>query len=121
MTILFAHRAAMLSLAIASVFVAQAQAAPTISRLTPPSQLFATAGSETTPMIARFVPGQRFDLQTTVQPNAGATVSSVEFKVDGISVATVLPGAPLGTTAMISSGLVAGLRSEERRVGKECA
>ena len=109
MTTLFAYRVSILSLAIASVLAAQAQAAPTISRLTPPSQLFATGGVETTPMIARFVPGQRFDLQTTVQPNAGATVSSVEFKVDGISVATVLPGAPLGTTAMISSGLVAGL------------
>ena len=100
---------AVLSLLLSSVLALQAQAAPSISRLTPPSQLFATDGREKLPMIARFIPGQRFDLQATVQPTAGATVSRVEFKIDGAVVATVMPGAPVGATAMVSSGLLAGL------------
>ena len=105
----FIHkRTSILGLAIASALAAPAHAAPLISRLTPPSQLFATNGAESTPMIARFIPGQRFDLQATVQPSAGS-VASVEFKVDGVSIGTVVPGVPVGNTAMVSSGLVAGL------------
>mgnify|MGYP003334564802 CR=1 FL=1 len=41
--------------------VSCAQAAPTVTRLTPPSELFASGQAE--PVIARFLPGQRFDLQ----------------------------------------------------------
>ncbi|HLO95518.1 MAG TPA: hypothetical protein VK195_14495 [Burkholderiaceae bacterium] len=40
-------------------------------RLTPPSQRFATGEPE--PVIARFLPGQRFDLQATVLPDDGAS------------------------------------------------
>ena len=109
MSLVFPRPITCVSLAIASVLILPVQAAPTISRLTPPSQLFATAGSETTPMISRFIPGQRFDLQATVQPDAGATVTRVEFKIDEVVVASVLPGAPLGATAMVSGGLVDGL------------
>ena len=109
MTIPYTHRLSVLGFAVASIVGGQVQAAPTLSRLTPPSQLFASGGAESAPMISRFAPGQRFDLQTTVQPNAGATVTQVEFKVDGVSVATELPGAPVSNTAMIGSGLVASL------------
>ncbi|MBI2799226.1 MAG: alkaline phosphatase [Gammaproteobacteria bacterium] len=108
MTQFIRNRTSILGLAIASALAAQAQANPAISRLTPPSQLFATNGVETTPMIARFIPAQRFDLQATVQPSAG-TVTSVEFKVDGVSVGTVVSGPPVGNTAMVTTGLVAGL------------
>jgi alkaline phosphatase len=59
-----------------------AQAAPTVSRLTPPSELF-TSGNAA-PVIARFLPGQRFDLQATVRPDeAGKTISAAQFAIDG--------------------------------------
>ncbi len=54
--------------------------AATVSRLTPPSELFASGNPA--PVIARFLPGQRFDLQATVQPDAGLTLESFEFYVD---------------------------------------
>lgn len=65
-----------------------AQAAPTVTRLNPPSNLF-TLGDPTPPIIARFMADQRFDLQATVQADAGQTVTSAVFKVNG----TVVPGA----------------------------
>jgi alkaline phosphatase len=79
-------------------------AAPTISRLTPPSELF-SFGDPNPPYIARFLPGQRFDLQATVRPDAGQTITKVEFLVDGtvvnasvaLTVATVA-SLPAGTT-----------------------
>jgi alkaline phosphatase len=57
----------------------------TISRLTPPSNPV-VAGAST---LARFLPGQRFDLQATVRPDAGQVITSVEFLVDGASVGVV--------------------------------
>jgi len=51
-----------------------------ISRLTPPSELFASGNAD--PVIARFLPGQRFDLQATIQPDAGLTISNFSFSVD---------------------------------------
>ena len=58
---LFITRSAMLAASTASLF-----ADPVISRLTPPSLLFST-GVEGEPYVARFLPGQRFDLQATVR------------------------------------------------------
>ncbi len=75
-------------------------AAPTISRLTPPSELFASGNAA--PVISRFLAGQRFDLQTTVRPDSGQTITSVRFQVDGTVVATVSPGVA-GTTSMVSA------------------
>lgn len=77
-----------------------ADAASTISRLTPPSALF-SFGDANPPIICRFLPGQRFDLQCTVQPDTGLTVTSVVFKVNG----TTVPG----TVAFTTTGLVGGL------------
>jgi alkaline phosphatase len=74
-------------------------AAPTISRLNPPSALFSFGDSQP-PYISRFLVGQRFDLQATVQPVSG-TVTSVVFKVDNV----VVPG----TVTLTTTGLVAGL------------
>ena len=64
-------------------FANPAVAAPTISRLTPPSELFATQGVSDQ-VIARFLPGQRFDLQATVRPDAGQTITDFAFAVDGV-------------------------------------
>ncbi|GMV28743.1 MAG: hypothetical protein AMXMBFR59_08680 [Rhodanobacteraceae bacterium] len=65
-----------------------AQAA-TVSRLTPPSELFASGSPA--PVISRFLPGQRFDLQATVQPDAGETVTGFQFFVDGAWINGPLP------------------------------
>jgi alkaline phosphatase len=56
-------------------------AAPRVTRLTPPSSLF-SFGDAQSPMIARFLPGQRFDLQATISPDAGQTIVGVQFIVD---------------------------------------
>ncbi len=63
-----------------------AQAAPAVTRLTPPSQRFATGESE--PVIARFLPGQRFDLQATLLPDEGMGLKQVQFFLDGKVVKT---------------------------------
>jgi alkaline phosphatase len=72
------------------------EAAPIISRLTPPSNPD-VVGANT---LARFLPGQRFDLQATVRPDAGQTVSSVEFQVDGARVGLVSGSGVSGTTSL---------------------
>jgi alkaline phosphatase len=57
-------------------------AAPSVTRLTPPSELF-TSGREA-PVIARFLPGQRFDLQATIRPDdAAKRIASAQFSIDG--------------------------------------
>ena len=83
------------------------QAASSITRLTPPSALF-SSGDNGAPYISRFIKGQRFDLQATVQPDTGLTVTSVEFKVDGTTVGVVTPSSG-GRTSIVSSGLVTGV------------
>ena len=59
--------------------------APIVSRLTPPSALFSFSDA-TPPIIARFLPGQRFDLAATIQPDAGTTITGAVFNVDGFRV-----------------------------------
>jgi alkaline phosphatase len=91
-----------------------AEAAPTISRLTPPSNTL-SADAVT---LARFLPGQRFDLQATVRPDAGQTIASVEFKVDGVSVGVISGSGVAGnksllpaTAAAVSNAVAASLRA----------
>jgi alkaline phosphatase len=93
------RRAAFLGLALFTSASAL-QAAPQISRLTPPSALF-SFNDANPPIIARFLPGQRFDLQATVQPDVGETITGVVFKVDG----NVVPG----SVALTTTGLVTPL------------
>ncbi|UOA09477.1 alkaline phosphatase [Methylobacter sp. S3L5C] len=98
----------------------------TISRLTPPSQLFATNGATSTPMISRFIQGQRFDLQATVRPDSGKTITKVEFFVDSASVgvANTAPAAGVKTslvpataiTGTIANAVVASVRGYSNQV-----
>ncbi len=78
--------------------------AAVVSRLTPPSGLF-SFNDPAPPIISRFLVGQRFDLQATIQPDAGRTIQSVEFFVDGNKVSgpvalapATVGGVPAGTT-----------------------
>lgn len=87
-----------------------AQAVPTVSRLTPPSN--PTLDTATT--LARFLPGQRFDLQATLQPSADTRIASVSFAVDGVTVARMAhDGTPTNqyaaNTGLVKTGLVSGL------------
>jgi alkaline phosphatase len=66
--------------ALAAAACGSAFSAPTVSRLAPPSELFASGRPE--PVIARFLPGQRFDLQATVKPDAGKRIVSARFFID---------------------------------------
>lgn len=72
-----------LPLSVVSLLSAMpASAAPQITRLTPPSELF-SSGTEA-PVIARFLPDQRFDLQATIVPDsADKTIVKAVFWVDG--------------------------------------
>ncbi|HEY0957187.1 MAG TPA: alkaline phosphatase [Roseateles sp.] len=91
-------------LLLAAIAAGSAVAAPTVTRLTPPSELFSS--SRTDPVIARFLPGQRFDLQATIRPDAGQKIAVARFVVDG---------KPVGATVALrdcSAGCVKGLAAE---------
>src|SRR5262245_9687892 len=99
------------ALAAASVLTAADARALVISRLTPPSELFATSGASATPMIARFAPGQRFDLQATVSPDAGQTITSVQFLVDGVAVGGAVTIIPATVAGLPANTVVATVRA----------
>lgn len=100
----FMRTALVAALATAALIDGAAIAAPSVFRLTPPSELF-VSGSPS-PIIARFLTGQKFDLQATVIPDTGFSISSVDFVIDGVVVGTA-PGAP--TTSLVTTGLVSSL------------
>ncbi len=113
--------------AILTAGVNTASAAPVISRLTPPSQFFATNGAQSNPMIARFIPDQRFDLQATVRPDAGQTITKVEWSIDAqpLRVATnktnLVPATVLttSTTAPVPGAVAASVRGfSMTKIGK---
>ena len=81
------YHPARLACAVASTWLAcAAYAAPTVTRLTPPSELFSSG--QPAPVIARFLPGQRFDLQATIRPDdAAQQISRAVFAVDGKTIA----------------------------------
>ncbi len=85
-------------------------AAPSISRLTPPSDLF-TFGDPSPPIIARFLPGQRFDLQATVRPDPGSTLTEVQFLVDGEPVSGQVSMVAANVTGVATGSMVATLRA----------
>ena len=101
------NRRAILAALLAGVSVAHA--APTITRLTPPSALF-NFGDPQPPIIARFLPGQYFDLQVTTYPDAGQTITGVEFQVDGVPVTALDPlGNPVAYSPAVTTGLTGSL------------
>jgi alkaline phosphatase len=67
-------------LAIVATGIAVDAVAASISRLTPPSELFASGNAA--PVIARFLPNQRFDLQATIEPDPGQSITQVRFYVN---------------------------------------
>ncbi len=98
---------AALAVAITVSVSVAALAAPTVSRLTPPSRVTSGFGS-TGAVIARFLPDQRFDLQATVSPNAGTTIAAVRFFVDNVLISEVTTGTG-ANTSLVTTGLAAGL------------
>ena len=57
-------------------------AAPSVTRLTPPSEMFSSGRDA--PIIARFLPDQRFDLQASIRPDDDSkTITKVEFTING--------------------------------------
>lgn len=91
------------------------EAAPTVSRLTPPSALF-TFGDPGAPYISRFLPGQRFDLQATVRPDAGQTITEAQFLVDDRPVRGAISATAATVAGLPANTAVFSLRAfrEER-------
>lgn len=90
-------------------------AAPSVTRLTPPSERFATGVNDpAAPMIARFLPGQRFDLQATLKPDAGMTFKSFAFAVDGVAIPVTASTSGI-VTAGLNAGLIAGTAVVSKR------
>ncbi len=90
--------ARLLCMAISSLTTVElSEAAPAVTRLTPPSALF-SFGDPNPPYISRFLPGQRFDLQATISPDAGQTIGAAQFFVDGAPV----PGEVSSTPATVA-------------------
>lgn len=103
MRILTLSRLALGTALALGLFAAPIEAA-TVSRLTPPSELFASGSPDL--LISRFLPGQRFDLQATVQPDAGETIESFRFLVDGKVVNGPSPLGGANDSRLARNGLV---------------
>lgn len=69
------------SASLLAMLVGGALAAPQVTRLTPPSELFSSGRSD--PVVARFLPDQRFDLQASILVDAGQSLRSARFFIDG--------------------------------------
>ncbi len=85
-------------------------AAPIVSRLTPPSDLFSFK-DPSPPYISRFLPGQRFDLQATISPDAAQTIAGVKFYVDNGEVAGTVTLVRATVAGLPANTLVATLRA----------
>jgi alkaline phosphatase len=96
--------------ALAAATAATAFAAPTVSRLTPPSLRFST-GEAGAPYIARFLPGQRFDLQATVRPDAGQTITAATFKINNVTVPGTVTLIPTTVSGLPVSSVSPTLRA----------
>ncbi len=99
----------LVTLAVASVLTVGVENANAldISRLTPPSNPI----SATATTLARFIPGQKFDLQATVSPDAGQSITKVEFFV-GSTLVGVANAAPTvgNNTSLVTTGLASKLK-----------
>lgn len=101
-------------LLLAATFVvasfSAAIAAPVVSRLTPPSDLFSFKDPNP-PYISRFLPGQRFDLQATISPDVGQNIAGVSFYVDDVEVRGTVTLALATVSGLPANTLVATLRA----------
>ena len=88
-----------------------ADSTPRVSRLTPPSNLF-SSGAADAPIISRFLPGQRFDLQATISPDSGQTIVSVQFLLDGASLDGLVSMIPATAQGLATDTVVASLRAQ---------
>jgi alkaline phosphatase len=88
-------------------------AAPKVTRLTPPSELFSSGNQG--PVIARFLPDQRFDLQATIVPDAAdKTIVKATFFMDGaeIKMPVALKSCATGCLPKVSTNAsIASLRA----------
>jgi alkaline phosphatase len=89
---------------------ASAALPPVVSRLTPPSALFSTHVSDP-PYISRFLPGQIFDLQATVSPDPGLTITNTQFFVDGIATPGTVSVTPATVAGKPANTVVVSLRA----------
>lgn len=80
-------------------------AAPLVSRLTPPSALF-SFNDASEPYISRFIEDQQFDLQATVQPDEGQTITEASFLVDGRIVNGQVASTPATVPGLHSNSVV---------------
>ena len=87
-----------------------AVADPSVSRLTPPSELF-SSGDPNPPYIARFLPGQRFDLQATISPDPGQTIAAAQFFVDGVLLPATVSWAPATVAGKPANTVVVSARA----------
>jgi alkaline phosphatase len=90
--------------------ITQLNAGPVVTRLTPPSALF-SAGDADPPIISRFLPGQRFDLQATISPEPGRTVTQVQFTVDGSVVPATIFSTPATVAGKPAGTVIASIRA----------
>lgn len=88
---------------------------PVVTRLTPPGGLF-SYGDPNPPIIARFLPGQRFDLQATIRPDPEQSITSVEFLVDDVPVAGEVRLMPATASWVPAGTVVATMRAISRTV-----
>ncbi|MEO7431450.1 MAG: alkaline phosphatase [Dokdonella sp.] len=95
-----ARRSIVMLIATALTATALNAHAATVSRLVPPSELF-TSGNPA-PVIARFLPGQLFDLQATVQPDGGQAIVNFAFSVDGQTITNRGSAAGLARTSIVT-------------------
>jgi alkaline phosphatase len=85
-------------------------AAPRVTRLTPPSGLFSFR-DPAPPIISRFLPGQRFDLQATISPDIGQDVVGVKFYVNNVEVPGPVTLVRATVTGRPANTVVATLRA----------
>lgn len=81
---------------VSAAIAQQLDAAPLVTRLNPPSALF-SMGDAGAPYISRFLLGQRFDLQATIQADAGRTITNATFKIGGSTVPGTVTITPIGS------------------------
>src|SRR5687767_15392686 len=85
-------------------------AAPTVRRLTPPSALF-SMGDAAPPYISRFLPGQRFDVQATITPDAGQTITAATLAIDGVAIEGSITSAPANASGLPPGSIAVTLRA----------